>query len=152
LKLVPASSLSDFKDVYSIMLMGDFPMTPPDFITAYACLKEARNFLVKDGDKTIGWVGYHSIGIRSCSLDVCIMPEYQGKWLTKGILKEIFGKPLKEYGLEDFRIDTDKMNLKSTLLNKWHLQEIKGKCIFTNEEYERAFGVKNGRLIQNQNS
>lgn len=123
------------------MLMGNFPMTPPDFITAYACLKEARNFLVKDGDKTIGWVGYHSIGRDSCDLDVCIVPEYQGKWLSKGILKEMFGKPFSKYSLTYFCIDTENMHLKKNLLNKWHLQEIQGKCIFTNKDYERAFGV-----------
>lgn len=77
--------------VYDLLRNCGFPDVP-EWVSAYLHLTQCRSFV--DAKDRVGvWVGYHSFDADSCHVDLCVKPEKQGKWLTKGLFKEIMARP-----------------------------------------------------------
>ncbi len=141
-----AEDYATLQEVYDLMQRGGFPFVPHDWPTAYAALKLARNYVIKEDGKVVVWVGYHTFTDKQCDLDICVAPEYRKEWLTKGLFKDIVSKPLLDYQLDVVSCKCNDDRFYRSLLRLGFAEGYSeaGECVFTHKEYARKFGHLNG--------
>lgn len=137
---------ASLKEVYGLLQRCEFPFVPTDWPTAYSALKNTRNYVVRRNGRIAVWIGYHTFTDDQCDLDICVAPEYRGKWATNGLLKEIVSKPLLDYGLKTIRIDVYNKEWRDRLLQEGFRDGYSkpSECIFTHADYAKRFGHVNG--------
>lgn len=95
---------SDYKGIVSLLRDVRFPNLPDDG-SAECVLDTARNFILRKDGEIIGWVGIHSFWNKSCYLDIAIKKNYRGKWLTKGLLKDLGKCIFSDMGMDTLYVE-----------------------------------------------
>ena len=88
-----------FPALHRMMVMQDFPCVPDDYEEAEPYFEDIDAFGVFDGESLCGAFLLGDQTHVSAFVDAVCLPEWEGKWLTRRIVKKIAVYAFKELGL-----------------------------------------------------
>lgn len=83
---------SHYRELYDVLKEHD-PTFDADSFEQFACIfSSLSGWSVVEGDKVIGMIAlsHHTPG-HDIMIHFCVDPEYRGRWVTRSILRTLFG-------------------------------------------------------------
>ncbi len=104
----------------------------------------ARSYIIQNTDgEVIMWIAYHDFREDECSLSVAIAPEWQGRLVTRGHIREMFEMPFKDFGVTRLRMGLSNPKTLASLLSLgFNLTYDDGDVLLPKAEYEGKFGMR----------
>ena len=115
-----------------------------DVLSTAQKLMLARNYIISNTDGEVAmWVGYHDLTGDDCQMSVAIAPEWQGRIVTRRVLREMFEIPFNEFGVMNIKMSTSNPKTVVSLLSLgMKLSYDSGNVLLNKEEYERKFAMR----------